>query len=121
MNYYDHKLNLLKEEKAKLTLWAKVFATPLGNKALEELKRRREGARDTYKLIPAHDEKALIMLIEAQHMEKFHAKLIQSVENAQQREKDIDKEMEKVVNEHNRSQRLRREDVVYTGDKDDRS
>ena len=116
MSYFNHRLEQLKREKETLSLWAKVYNTPLGKKALDELKRRREHARNAYQHIPPTHPDALTMLIDAQHMEKFHAQLVQSVEDAQQREKDIDKEMQCVIENDNRSQRLRREGVIYTGE-----
>lgn len=119
MSYFDQKIKALQEEREKLALWAQVFKTPLGRKAMDELARRRDVARNLYQYIPATHPDALTMLVEAQHAEKFHAQLIQSVEDAASREKDIDKEIEGMVESENKSQRLRREAIVYTGEEND--
>lgn len=119
VSYYKEKIRQLEEEKSRIGLWAQVFSTPLGVKAIKEFKRRCDAARDLYSLIPPSHPDAITMLIEAQHAERFHRQLVQSVEDAQQREKDIDKEIEVVLKRESRSQRVRREsDVVYTGDEE---
>lgn len=116
MNYFEEKVKGLQEERDKLSLWAQVFKTPLGRRAMDELKRRRESARSLYQHIPATHPDALTMLIESQHAERFHAQLVQSVEDAQAREISIDKEIALVLESQTKSHRLRREGVIYTGE-----
>jgi hypothetical protein len=118
MNYWETKVKALERERDTLTHWAKVYDGPLGKKALDELKRRKETARDLYGKIPANHPDALTMLIEAQFNEKFHSQLIQSVEDANARKESIDKEIDAVVDVMKRNQKLRREDdVAITGDR----
>lgn len=118
MNYWETKVKALEMERDSISQWAKVYDGPLGKKALDELKRRRETARDLYSKIPANHPDALTMLIEAQFNERFHAQLIQSIEDAKSRKESIDKEIDAVLDGMNRNQRLHREsDVAITGER----